>query len=134
MRGVVIAGLLMGLAGCASGASAPAGKLLTFTKADLQNAVALATAAGPEGAEIVSCFGFLEGQIDGLIAVQGGASGATVGLATAFTIADLGIGSFAAGAYETACGPLVLHVQNQGVGLLAQVQALQGLLGGGIVP
>lgn len=128
------------LAGCA----APAPKTVTpssvttgiaaFTQADLANAIAIATAAGPAGTEIVACFSFLQSQIALLQAAQNASPTPTVGAATAFTVADLAldsavqtVGGVTQGALETACGPLVLHVENRGMTVAAQISALAAL-------
>jgi hypothetical protein len=117
----------------------PVQNLAQFTVGDLQNAIALATAAGTApgqpGYTIVPCFTFLEGQVNALNSSGAAPAPGTAGLATAFTVADIAaynvnnaLSPAQQAAFDMACGPLVLQVQNQGMAFGAQIAALGGLL------
>jgi hypothetical protein len=118
-------------AGAAASASGP----LSFTSSDLTNAIAIATAAGPAGAPIVQCFSYLNSQLALLQSQTSQTNASMVGIATTFTIADLALANVnnalspgAQTAYNMACGPLVLSVQNQGLTFQAQIAALAALV------
>lgn len=103
-----------------------------FTQADLTNAIVIAKNAGPQGMEIASCFTFLQTQ---LTALQDTPRPGIVGAATAFTVTDLALGdALAAGsgsaqtAFEMACGPLAIHVLNQGISLTTQIAQLLAVI------
>lgn len=114
--------------------------LLAFTTADLKNAITIAQDAAaqpnppPQAAMIVTCFTLIGTQLSALQPAAPPAGGVT-GLATTFTVADLALANVASAAsptaqaqYATACGPLIIYTQNQGMSLLAQVTALGALL------
>jgi len=124
---------LLLLASCVQ--NAPASKLAQFTEADLTNAIALAQASTqPQAPLIVTCFTFLKTQLAALQPASTASTG-TVGVATAFVVADLAAGGLssaltpgAQAAYATACGPLLLYTQNQGLTLGAQIAALGAVI------
>jgi hypothetical protein len=106
--------------------------LQNFTKADLESAIATAQSAGPAGAEIVPCFQFLLSIVQNLPSPP---SGAAPGLASIFVQGDLLLNNItvanASGTqseFEVACGPLALHLQNQGMTLASEIAALAALL------
>lgn len=109
--------------------------VVAFTQADLTNAITMAQAAGPQGVEIVSCFTFLQSQLSALQTQTTAPTGGTVGAASAFVFADLALGNVAnatssgsQAAFEIACGPLAIHMINQGLTLQQQVASLASLL------
>jgi hypothetical protein len=109
--------------------------LQNFTKADLESAIATAQSAGPAGAEIVPCFQFLLSIVQNLPSPPSGAAPAAPGLASIFVQGDLLLNNItvanASGTqseFEVACGPLALHLQNQGMTLASEIAALAALL------
>lgn len=126
--------ILLLLAGCMQKIPASS-KLAQFTEADLTNAIALAQASTqPQAPLIVTCFTFLKTQLAALQSPTTSGTG-TVGVATAFVVADLAAGGLssaltpgAQAAYAAACGPLVIYTQNQGLTLGAQIAALGAVI------
>lgn len=116
--------------------SGPLSGIANFTSADLTNAIAVATAAGTApgqpGHDIVPCLTFVQGQLAALQAPQ---SNGTVGVVTAFVVADLALSNVNAAlspaaqqAYDDACGPMILGITNRGLSLPAQLAALMTLI------
>lgn len=132
--------LLILLASCAQQQPSASGKspqgILAFTDADLTNAIALAQAAAPTDPSaqmIATCFTFIKSQLASLQAPA--TSSGTVGLATAFTVADLALSNAATAIsvtsqaqYATACGPLVIFTKNQGLAITTQIALLGALI------
>ena len=124
--------LCLALAGCTQ-VTAAQNQVITFTQDDVANALAKAQAAGPSGAELVPCLTFIKSQIP---SVQTSTTTPnTIGVATAFVAADLALGQVsgalgtgAQSSFETACGPLWLHIVNQGMTVSSQIAALAALM------
>lgn len=139
MRLAALAAVLA-LASCATQKAATTGAapsgLLAFTEADLTTAIADAQAAAATNLVaqmIVTCFTLVKSQLASL--QPPAPAGGTVGLATAFTVADLalsnidaGTGATAQAQYAIACGPLVTWTANRGVALGSQVAMLGALI------